>query len=322
MQKSSTIHQESIVIDTHCDTLLRVLGGNYRLGERNNENDIDIPRALEGGITVQFFAACGSNRPEPPVNWGLKVFDAFYNELAVNSDRLMLATCVADIERAKQEGKLAGVLSLEGGNLVGGDLAVLRMYYRLGVRAMTLVHFKKNDIAESVTDMPDGTGLTDFGVEVVKEMNRLGMLCDVAHLSPTGFYHLLDITDKPIIDSHANAKALCDHVRNLDDAQLKALAQNGGVIGASFVPAFIDKEKPSLQRLLDHIEHIAEVAGIEHVGLGSDFDGFSGKRPEGLEDVTRVPNITEGLIERGYSEEDVKKVLGENFLRVIREVMG
>ncbi len=322
MQKSSTIHQESIVIDTHCDTLLRVLEGDYRLGERNSENDIDIPRALEGGITVLFFAACSGNRPEPLVNWGLKVFDAFYNELAVNSDRLMLATCIADIERAKQEGKLAGVLALEGGDLVGDDTAVLRMYYRLGVRAMTLVHFKKNDIAESVTDMPDGTGLTDFGVEVVKEMNRLGMLCDVAHLSPAGFYHLLKITDKPIIDSHANAKALCNHVRNLDDAQLKALAQNGGVIGVSFVPAFIDEEKPSLQRLLDHIEHIVEVAGIEHVGLGSDFDGFSGKRPEGLEDVTRVPNITEGLIERGYSEEDVKKVLGKNFLRVIREVVG
>jgi len=292
------------------------------LGERNNEEDIDIPRALEGGITLQFFAACSGNRPEPLVNWGFKVFDAFYNELAVNSDSLMLATCVADIERAKREGKLAGLLALEGGDLIGGDLAILRMYYRLGVRAMSLAHFRKNDIAESVTDMPDGTGLTDFGVEVVREMNRLGMLCDVAHLSPAGFYHLLEITDKPIIDSHANAKALSDHVRNLDDDQLKALAQNGGVIGVSFVPAFIGKEEPSLQRLLDHIEYIVKVAGIEHVGLGSDFDGFSGKRPEGLEDVTRVPNITEGLIERGYSEEDVKKVLGGNFLRIFREVIG
>ena len=322
MQKSSTIHQESIVIDTHCDSLLKVLGGDYKLGERNNKGDIDIPRALEGGITVQFFAACSGNRPEPLVNWGLKVFDAFYNELDGNSDHLMLATCVADIERAKREGKLAGVLALEGGELIGGDLAILRMYYRLGVRALALAHFRKNDIAESVTDMPDGTGLTDFGVGVVKEMNRLGMLCDVAHLSPAGFYHLLEITDQPIIDSHANAKALSDHVRNLDDDQLKALAQNGGVIGVSFVPSFIDQEKPSLKRLLDHIEHIVEMAGIEHVGLGSDFDGFSGEPPEGLGDVTRVPNITEGLIKRGYSEEDVKRVLGDNFLRVFREVMG
>ena len=315
-KRYGNIHQAGIVIDAHCDTLQRLLRERYKLGEKNDCGQVDIPRALASGVTAIFFAACGDERN------ALKIVDAYYREIDANSDRLMLAACVADIYEAKEKGKLAGILSMEGCPLTEGELAILRIFYRLGVRAVGLVHKNKNKIAESVTDMPNGTGLTDFGVEVVNEMNRLGMICDVAHISPAGFYHVLEITGKPVISSHGNAGAICGHIRNLDDAQLKAMAQNGGVVGVSVVPRFVNNEgaKASFRQFIDHIEHIVKVSGIDHVGLGTDFDGFGGKPIKGLEDISCVPKIAEALIERGFSENDAKKVLGENYLRVIGEV--
>ena len=320
------LHQKSIVFDGHCDTLLAVLAGKRRLGERSSEGHLDLPRMREGGVTAQIFAICTCSRhlPSGPLKQALRMLDAFYRELADNPDSLVLATSAADIERAKGEGKVAAILGLEGAEPLEGDLGVLRMLHRLGVRVVGLTWNRRNRAADGVNEARTGGGLTNFGVELVRELNRLGMVIDMAHLAPAGVRDVLELSEAPVIASHANAYALCPHRRNLTDEQLEAIAAKGGVVGVTFVPRFVaqDKEEASLERLLDHIDHMAKVAGIDHVGLGSDFDGFDDKPMAGLEDVTKLPNVTAGLLERGYSADEVKKVLGGNFLRVFREVMG
>jgi len=320
------LHQESIVFDGHCDTLLAVLTGKRRLGERSNEGHLDLPRMREGGVTAQIFAicTCSGRLPGGPLKQALRMLDAFYRELEANPHSLILATSAADVERAKEEGKVAAILGLEGAEPLEGDLGVLRMLHRLGVRVVGLTWNRRNQAADGVNEARTGGGLTNFGVELVREMNRLGMVIDVAHLAPAGVRDVLELSEAPVIASHANAHALCPHRRNLTDEQLEAIAARGGVVGVTFVPGFVaeNKQEASLGRLLDHIDHIAKVAGIDHVGLGSDFDGFTDRPMAGLEDVTGLPNITAGLLERGYSPDEVKKLLGGNFLRVFREVVG
>lgn len=288
------------------------------------------PGAIEGGLTAQFFAAdCYlSLRMESPTARGLACMDVLHEQAMAHPDGLLLAASAADIERAKAESKLAVVMALEGGDFLGGQLGALRMFYRVGVRSLTLVHFYRNLLGDSVFDMGSGGGLSDFGVAVVKEMNALGMLVDLAHLSPKGFFEALEVSEQPVIDSHAGCMALATHVRNVTDDQLRALGQAGGVIGLGMVGPFIDPDEPNLSRFLDHVEHAVEVAGIDHVGLGSDLNvghtapyspphGFPG-----LEDMRKLPGITQGLLDRGFSENDVSKVLGGNLLRVFRQVVG
>jgi membrane dipeptidase len=232
-------------------------------------------------------------------------------------------SCCDDIYRAVKDHKIGALLSLEGGEPLSGDLGVLRMLYKLGVRSVTLTWNQRNDIADGVGERRTKGGLTSFGVQVVEEMNRLGMLIDASHMSDEGFYDLISATKRPIVASHSNCRSLCDHPRNLTDDQIKAIATNGGVIGMVFSPDFIDKEKDkqSVDRLLDHVDHITDIVGVEHIGIGSDFDGFPGI-PKGLEDVTKMPNITKGLVARGYSERDVRKILGENYLEVFKKTIG
>jgi membrane dipeptidase len=326
------LHRESIVFDGHCDTLLNVLDGRRRLGERSAEGHLDLPRMKEGGMTAQIFA-CFVRRqfvPGQATAEALRLVDTFYEEMATNAATLTLAILAADIEQAKMEGKIAGVLGLEGAEALAGDLGVLRTFYRLGVRNVGLTWNFRNAAADGVAEARTGGGLTEFGVKLVKEMNRLGTMIDVAHLAPAGVRDVLALSEAPVIASHANAHALCScascpHRRNLTDEQLEGIAANGGVVGVTFVPAFVaeDPNQATLERTLDHIDHIVRVAGIDHVGLGSDFDGFSGKEVNaGLEDVTRMPGITAGLLARGYKSEEVRKILGGNFLRVFRQVVG
>jgi membrane dipeptidase len=320
------LHRESIVFDGHCDTLLRVLDGQLRLGERSENGHLDLPRMKEGGVTAQIFA-CFVRRqfiPARATAEALRIVDTFYEEMASNAATLTLATSAADIKRAKAEGKIAGVLSLEGAEALAGDLGVLRMFYRLGVRNVGLTWNFRNEAADGVGEARTGGGLTEFGVKLVKEMNRLGMMIDVAHLAPAGVRDVLALSEAPVIASHANAHALCScascpHRRNLTDEQLEGIAANGGVVGVTFVPAFVteDPNQATLERTLDHIDHIVHVAGVDHVGLGSDFDGFYEKEVNvGLEDVTKMPGISAGLLTRGYKPEDARKILGGNFLRV------
>lgn len=310
-----------LIIDGHCDSILDVVRNKRSLLERSNESHLDFPRMKEAGVKVQFFAAFIESefKPERSLKRALQIIDVFYEEIDKSSD-LSLVTSYADIMKTIEEGKIGALLAIEGGEALADDLGVLRILYRLGVRSLGLTWNQRNSIADGVGERISGGGLTTFGREVVKEMNKLGMLIDVSHLAETGFWDVLTETSQPIIASHSNAYGVCQHPRNLTDSQILALAENGGVMGMNFAPDFISNQHPSLAKLLDHIDYIANLAGIDVIGLGSDFDGID-STPEGLEDVTKLPCLTEGLLKRGYSEEDVKKILGQNFLRVIKEVM-
>ena len=320
------LHRESIVFDTHCDTLQEVLAGKRRLGERSEEGHIDLPRLREGGVTAQIFASfVGPNYlPRGAARQALRLLDVFYQELEENADQLTLATSASDIERAKAESKVAGILSLEGAEALEGDLRVLRAFYKLGVRNIGLTHNLRNAAADGVDETRSNSGLTNFGVQLVQEMNRLGIMVDISHLSPTGVCDVLHVSEAPVIASHSNAYALCPHRRNLTDEQLEDVASKGGVVGVTFVPNFVTKDgnQATLKGVLDQTAYMVKTIGIVHVGLGSDFDGFFNSKVRGLEDVTRLPRLTAGLVERGYSQEQVKKILGGNFMRVFSEVVG
>lgn len=332
---ATTLHQQSIVIDGHCDTLMNVLmryqGTFDRRHQQEDPGHIDLPRLKAGGVTAQNFACYLESRflPAQAVRETLRMLDAFYRWQDENATDLRLATCAADIEQAKRQGQVAGILSLEGAEGLEGDLGVLRMMYRLGVRWVGLTWNHRNQAADGLSEARSGGGLTEFGVKLVQEMNRLGMIVDIAHLAPAGVDDVFEACQGPVVASHANARALCSATRNLTDAQLEKLARSGGVIGVVFVPQFItdsydptQPQPPTLDMLIDHIDYIVKQIGIDYVGLGSDFDGFTGLPPVGLPDAAHLPNLTTRLLERGYAPADVSKILGGNWLRVIRQTMG
>ncbi|MHB0879087.1 MAG: dipeptidase, partial [Anaerolineae bacterium] len=217
---------------------------------------------------------------------------------------------------------VAGLLALESSDALEGELGVLRMLHRLGVRSLSLTHNARNRAADGIFEAGTGGGLSRFGREVLAEANHLGMLIDIAHLAPAGIAEVLAAGEAPVIASHSNCHAVWPHPRNLDDAQLEALARRGGVICITYVDKFLTAERPTLAHVLAHIDHAVAVVGVEHVGIGSDYDGFVGPRPIGLEDVTRLPNLTAALLDRGYAPDAVRAVLGGNLLRVIGQVCG
>jgi len=362
--RARTLAAEAIGIDSHIDTVQRVLVMGEDLGKRWDAGHVDIPRLQEGGTHAPFFALWvpvyfpGAEA----VRRTLDLRDAMQSVLDTHKDQMELATTAADIRRIVKAGKISVFLTVEGGHTIDDDLRVLRMYYQLGVRSMTLTHSRNNNWADSATDKPVHNGLTDFGREVVREMNRLGMLVDVSHVADKTFYDTLSVTSKPVIVSHSSMRAISPVPRNVTDEMLWALAKNGGVIGISFGEGFVNpKDAEALESAIktetagpaltgralddyaaedvrnlfgtrlkvaatvadvaDHIDHAVRIAGIDHVGIGSDFDGVSGP-PNGLDDVSKMPALIEVLLERGYAERDVKKILGENYLRVIREVTG
>jgi membrane dipeptidase len=321
-------------VDAHIDTLLEIMVPPARpikvptprkFGERSSKGHVDLPRLLESGVDLQIFAVYiqPEYKIERALHRALQVIDRFYKELHDHEDKMMLFTKVSDVREAEKHGKIAAMLSIEGGEAVEADLGILRMLHRLGLRAMTLTWNERNQIADGAGEGRTKGGLTNFGVELVKEMNNIGMVVDVSHLSDPGFFDVIETTTKPVIASHSNCRAICNHRRNLTDDMIKTLADNGGVMGMNFSAAFVDenKEKATLERVLDHVDHVVKVASVDHVGIGSDFDGIE-NTPKGLEDVTRMPYLTEGLLKRGYKEDDIRKILGENFLRVFSEVIG
>lgn len=323
---TTTLHHDSIVFDGHCDTLLDILSGKRKLAERSSKGHIDLPRLREGGVTAQVFAIFIEDQylPAGAVKQALRVLDALHGALVAHPDQMLLATQAEHIRMAKRQGKVAAVVGLEGAEALEGDLGVLRMFHHLGVRLLTVTWSRRNQAADGGYEARTGGGLTNFGLQLVQECNRLGILLDISHLAPAGVRDVLEASSQAVVASHSNARARCSHWRNLSDDQLVAVAQKGGVVGVTFVPAFVsdDRKDASLDKLLDHVDHIVHVAGIDHVGLGSDFDGFNPPPPRGLEDVTKVPGITEGLLKRGYSQADVRKILGENWLRVFQQVVG
>jgi len=322
---ATKLHQQCIVFDAHCDSILDVLEDKRTLEQRSSEGHLDLPRLREGGVTAQIFAIYVRREYHGrSAHQTLRCLDALHSIFDRSTDDVIMATTAADVERAKADGKIAAIIAIEGAEALEGELALLRVYHRLGVRNVGITWSLRNRAADGVFEARTGGGLTNFGVELVEEMNRLGIMVDVAHLAPAGVRDVLEISQAPVIASHANAHALRPVARNLTDEQLEGIASTGGVVGVTFVPYFLDEDwkHASLGHLLDHIDHIVKVAGTDHVGLGSDFDGFPPPPPTGLEDATCFPNITTGLLERGYADDDVRKILGRNFMRVFRQVCG
>lgn len=322
LARSAAFHRQCFVVDAHCDTVLRLVKGASLAGPEP-QGHVDLPRLAAGGVDLQIFALWVDARER---RGGftvrcLELLEAVQREVAAHPDRLQLIRSRHDLSAARESGRIGVLLSIEGGEALEGSLAALRAFFRLGVRALGLTWNGRNELADGCGDADSGGGLTAFGRQVVEEMNRLGMVVDVSHLAERGFWDVLAISRHPIIASHSNARAVCDHRRNLTDAQIRALAEHGGVMGMNFFPEFLRSDGPAtLEDVVRHIDHIVDLVGPDHVGLGSDFDGIDGT-PIGLEDVSRLPALTEALLARGYDEASVEKILGGNFLRVFQTVL-
>jgi len=367
-EKARKLHFSSIVVDTHDDTTQRLLDGKFDLGDRTNTGSIDISRMKEGGLTAIFFSIWIPSKVTGPeaVRRALQQIDAVREQVRQHRRDLVLATTAAQIREAKKKGQIAALMGVEGGHMVNSDLAVLRKFAGLGVRYMTLTHSGNDEWADSSTDKAVHNGLTDFGKDVVSEMNRLGMMVDISHVSDKTFADALAVSKAPMIASHSSCRAICDAPRNMTDEMMKALAAKGGVVQINYHVGFLSQEfrdaekadpkinaaigmevnkrcgdneacqllegdkltreaveqgklpRVRYEKIIEHIDHAVKVAGADHVGLGSDFDGAN--MPYGMEDASRLPLITEALLKKGYSESDVRKILGENTLRVMSEV--
>jgi membrane dipeptidase len=363
--RAREIHSSSLAIDTHTDTPQRILFDRFDLKERDAEGCVDIPRLREGGVGAVFFAlwvpveitgAAATKRARD-------LLEAVLAQIELHADEVVLCVSRAEIESARAAGKVAVLLGLEGGHAINSNLDLLREFHARGVRYMTLTHNAATEWADSSNAAPRHNGLTEFGREVIREMNRLGMLVDVSHVSDATFDDVLETSRAPVIASHSCCRALCDAPRNLDDAMIKRLAARGGVIHIAFHNSFLSQEYAnayralgaettarqqeavqkygenearilmegqrwndesiragklpgvSWEKIVEHIDHAVRVAGADHVGIGSDFDGAF--MPQGMEDISRLPWITEGLLRRGYRDADIRKILGENTLRVM-----
>ncbi len=363
------LHRKAFVFDAHCDTAMRLIGERaVDLGDRLEEGHMDLPRMAEGGLDAQIFACWPNARlaREEYLKQTLQMIDAVWEQADRHADRLEVALEGRDLKRISKKGKVAGIIGIEGGHAILDDLGILRDYYRLGVRCMTLTWMNTNEWADASDDTTMWGGLNDFGREVVREMDRLGMIIDCSHVSDSTFFDVVEVTSNPVLVSHSCMRALCDIPRNVSDDQLRALAENGGVVCINYFPGFLEEgyyerasevwrefgrrreeltelyggdrgrawdelraeyeermgaiPVPAMGALIDHIDHAVSVAGIDHVGLGSDFDGIS-VVPGGMEDVTDLPAITAELKKRGYSDRDVKKILGGNLRKLVEAVM-
>jgi membrane dipeptidase len=295
--------------------------------------DLRLHEMRAGKIDASIFAIClaGECMRVSPAAEALRELDGFMAEVENPENRLELVTSAQSIRAAKQNGRIAGLLSFEGAEPLEGQLSLLRMFYRLGVRVIGLTWSLRNAAADGVYERESGSGLTRFGVELVKEADRLGMLIDVAHLAPKGLAQVLSLTSRPVIDSHTASDALRQHARNRTDAQLESVAKAGGVIGVVAVPSFLSEvdTDATIETFLDHVDHIVSVAGVDHVGFGADMDGWYSHTsppvtpwPRGFEDATKWPNLRLGLVRRGYSEAEIEKLMGENFMRVVEQTIG
>ena len=369
------IHERVLTVDTHADTPLRMIEPGFDLSERHNPLDtgskVDYPRMKEGGLDAIFFAAFvsqdirdneGNERAKTLV---LEMIDAVISSTEENSDLVGLALTPKDAYALERDGKRAIYLAIENGYPIGDDLANIELFFNKGVRYITLVHSSNNDIADSATDSSgaEHNGLSAFGEEVVKEMNRLGIMVDVSHASDDVFFDAIALSEAPIIATHSNARSVTEHQRNMSDEMLRLMAENGGVVQMTLLSSYLRDEPPNPERsaaleelrssmknvgvmtpeeraerrsafneinekfptplatvkdVVDHIDHMVSIAGIDHVGIGCDFDGGGGI--DGVFDASEVMNITIELVRRGYSEEDIEKIWGKNVMRVFEEV--
>jgi membrane dipeptidase len=386
--RAEKLHREAVVIDTHNDVTSHIIDFGFDLGMAGDapggvafdysgtqpipkdgkyKTETDLRRLKVGGVDAEFFVAYVAAKYAKEggaARRALDMIDVIHEQARRHPDALEMASTSDDIRRIAKRGKIATLIGIEGGHAIEDSLSALRMFYKLGVRYMTLTHSNTNNWADSSGDINNKEikhhdGLTDFGREVVKEMNRLGMMVDISHVADKTFYDAIEVSRAPVIASHSSARQIADHPRNMTDDMLRAIARNGGVVMINFYDGFIDPrkvdfnkqararqeelnkqfpddakhvaeemkkwraandpDKTPLSVLIDHFEHVAKVAGIDHVGIGSDFDGDI-TPPQGMEDISRLPAITFELLKRGYSDAEIKKILGENFLRVMAAV--
>ena len=325
------VHRSALLIDTHNDVTSRTVEG-FDIGPRNTSDKsthTDLVRMKEGGIGAQFFAvyvAANYVNGNHSANRALQMIDTVRHDIIDRyPNDFMFATSVADIEAAHKKGKIAALMGIEGGHAIEDSTRLLRDFYALGVRYMTLTHSNTNNWADSSgditkSDVQHHNGLTDFGKDVVREMNRLGMMVDISHVADKTFWDALEVSKAPIFASHSSCRALADVPRNMTDEMIVALAKKGGVVQVNFSCGFLKVgAKPSVADVVAHIDHIKQIAGIEAIGIGSDFDGI-GCAPEGLDEVSKFPNLTRALLEKGYTAEEIRKIYGGNLLRVMRGV--
>jgi membrane dipeptidase len=369
------IHDSSIVIDTHADTPGRFVDENFDLATDTpvSAGHMDFGKIRAGNLGAEFFSIWVN--PEIKTGYAkraLDMIDSVYQQAEKHPDQMVMAFSADDIVKARtsKQKKLAALMGLEGGHAIENNIRILRDFYRLGVRYMTLTWANTNEWADSSgdmdkTDVEHHNGLTDFGKDVVREMNRLGMMVDISHVSDKTFYDAIEVSKAPIIASHSCARALNGHARNMTDDMLRAIGKHGGVVMVNFYSGFVDEDyrkaylaqkperdkavqeykdrvaasgqpdvaghndvekewtdkipRPPFESLITQIDYVAKVAGIDHVGLGSDFDGIT-SLPQGIDSAADLPKITEALVAKGYTEQDIKKILGENLLRVFRDV--
>ncbi len=318
--KINEFYETGLIADAHCDTLLDLAEGKRKFAERGLTGHLDLPRLKEGRVSLQFFAAfIGSEyKPERSLKRTLQLIDVFYQQVLAHND-VALGTTSKNIRKELAKGqKRIAVLTIEGGEALAGDLGILRLLYRLGVRGIGLTWNQRNEIADGVGE-DTGGGLTHFGRQVVSVMNELGMFVDLAHISEAGFWDVLEVSKYPVIVSHANCRTVCDHPRNLTDEQIRAVAQKGGVIGLTFAPNFIGGNR-DLESFVSHVDHMAGLVGTEAIIIGSDYDGIE-ETPLGLEDVSNLPNLVTALFEHGYTVEEVKRIMGGNLINYLSKIL-
>jgi membrane dipeptidase len=369
IKKAGKIHQSILTVDTHCDTPMEFSGAGFDLGVRHDDGCVDFPRMVEGGLDAEFFAVFTSQGPRNDSSFNIvhkkaiEIFDQIHKNVAKNSSLAEIAFTADDAYRIKRLGKIAAFIGLENGYPIGLDLSRIKQYYENGARYITLAHTKNNDICDSSTDSkgPESNGLSPFGVEVIKEMNHLGIMVDVSHISDKAFYDVLKVTKTPVLASHSSCRALCGSPRNLTDDMLLALKENGGVIQICILTNYLKTPEPNpelaeklkelqnrygeydslpdvtkkkmreeyravqkkyeklatVKDVVDHIDHVVQVIGIDYVGIGTDFDG--GGKVDGCSSVAEMKNITIELLRRGYSKNDITKIWGGNVMRVLRK---
>lgn len=369
VRQAGKIHEKFLTVDTHCDTPINMAMSDFDLGERHNEGCVDFPRMKEGGLDAEFFAVFTGQGPRNDSAFNavygsaLDILDKIRSNVEKYPQMAGIATSPADAFRLKKEGKLSAFIGVENGYPIGKDISRLKAFYDRGARYITLSHTRNNDICDSSTDPkgPEHNGLSEFGKEVVREMNRLGMMVDVSHISDKAFYDVIEMSSAPVIASHSSCRALCESPRNLDDNMLLALKENGGVIQICILSDYLKipdpnpvldarlreftekygdlsklgeeekklaraeyreirekyKKLATVKDVVDHIDHVVQVIGIDHVGIGTDFDGGGGV--EGCRSVADMKNITIELLHRGYSRTDIAKIWGGNIFRVMKE---
>lgn len=336
--EAEKIHRKSVVVEGHRDVFEMVRLTN--LGESYPVLNTMLPRLKKGGITVSFFAICGDSVTHSKGTYrylhaALENIDALRQEAEASADKIKIILNADDVPSTPSVDTHYFLLSFEGGKPLEGRLEHLRNFYHLGLRAMQITWNLRNELADGVREEQTRGGLTRFGVSVVKEMNRLGMLIDLAHISRAGFFHVLDVAEGPVCCSHSNCRKLYLHPRAIDDDQVKALAKTSGVIGINAIATQVADKDPTLDKLIDNVSHIADLVGIDHVGLGLDFvkndgplhpddelfnAGDNKLLPE-LENEEDLMNLTDRLLRRGFKESEITKVLGGNFLRVLGQVL-